>query len=87
MSSRGRVVVVLREFDDAAKLKGWQEDWSAASKQTVVKVVYNRDAGELRISLRVKGGSTIEKVISAKDEQGLTRALTEAGAFIAEQLR
>ncbi|NBR87886.1 MAG: hypothetical protein EB082_14280 [Verrucomicrobia bacterium] len=70
------------EFDDPAKLKKWEGDWSAASKQTVVKVVYNRDTGELRISLRVKGGSTIEKVILAKDERELPKLILEAVAFI-----
>ena len=75
------------EFDEAGKLKKWEGDWSSASRRTVVKVVYNRDSGELRISLRVKGGSTIEKVIPAKDEPGLAKALTEAGAFIREQLQ
>ena len=75
------------EFDEAGKLKKWEGDWSSASRRTVVKVVYNRDSGELRISLRVRGGSSIEKVIPAKDEPGLAKALTEAGAFIREQLQ
>ena len=39
-----------QEFSDNAKLKVWQEDWSPGAKQTVVKVVYDRDPQEVRLA-------------------------------------
>ncbi len=70
------------EFDDDAKLKQWQADWPAGSKQTVVKILYNRDTGELRISVRTNGTLTREKVIAVKEERELPKLILEAEAFI-----
>lgn len=71
-----------QEFDDAGKLKSWQESWPAGSKQTVVKVLYNRDTGELRIIVRTNGTLTSEKVIPVKDERELSMLIREVEAFI-----
>ena len=64
-----------QEFDDAGKLKSWQESWPAGSKQTVVKVVYDRDVGELRLMVRVKGRPTVEKSFLVKQGQELGSVL------------
>lgn len=71
-----------QEFDDAGKLKQWQADWPAGSKQTVVKVLYNRDTGELRIIVRTNGTLTSEKVIPVMDERELSMLIREVEAFI-----
>ena len=75
-----------QEFDDAVKLKQWQEGWPTNSDQTVVKVIYDRDSLELRILLWRKG-KTIERVLVAKDEKELSRLINEADRFIQEQAR
>ena len=71
-----------QEFDDASKLKNWQEDWSAAAKQTVVKVIYNRDAGELRLLVRRREGPAVERVFLIKEEQDLPKLMVEVVALI-----
>ena len=71
-----------QEFDDATKLKRWQEEWPAGSKQTVVKILYNRDAGELRLLVRRKEGTAVEMVFPIKEEQELPKLIVEVVARI-----
>ena len=76
-----------QEFADATKLKQWQEGWPADSKQPAVKILYNRDAGELRVILRAGGSSSSEKVILVKEERDLPKLIREAEAFIQSKSR
>ena len=76
-----------QEFADATKLKQWQENWSVAAKQTVVKVVYDRDAGELRVSVRANGTRTSEKVFPVKEERELPNLIKKTEVFIRENLK
>lgn len=76
-----------QEFADATKLKQWQEGWPADFKQPAVKILYNRDAGELRVMVRSRGSSSIEKVIPVKEERDLPKLIQEAEAFIQSKSR
>ena len=71
-----------QEFDDAAKLKLWQENWPAGSKQTVVKILYDRDAGEVRVMVRIEGKEPSIKVIPVKEERDLASVLATVEANI-----
>jgi len=71
-----------QEFDDAAKLKRWEDDWPTGSKQTVVKVIYNRDAREILVLLQTKAGPPITKVLQVNDEHDLAIILASATALI-----
>ncbi|NBU11400.1 MAG: hypothetical protein EBS84_20720 [Proteobacteria bacterium] len=75
------------EFDDAAKLKNWQEGWPVDPKQPAVKILYNVDTRELRVLIRSGGTAVREKVIAVNEPRELPKALLEAEAFIREQTR
>lgn len=70
------------EFDDTAKLKQWQEGWPADPKQPAVKILYNRDAGEVLVMVRTQSGSPINKVFPVKDESDLRVVLSAVTALI-----
>ena len=74
------------EFDDAAKLKRWRESWPADAKRTVVKVLYDRDTGELRLLVRKKEGPIAEKVFLVKEGHDLGPVLPKVMATIDEIL-
>ena len=76
-----------QEFDDAAKLKQWQEGWPVDPKQPAVKILYNVDTRELRVLLRSGGTAVREKVIVVTEPRELSKALIEAEAFIREKTR
>jgi hypothetical protein len=76
-----------QEFDDAAKLKQWQEGWPVDPKQPAVKILYNVDTRELRVLLRSGGTAVREKVIVVTEPRELSKALIEAEAFILEKTR
>jgi hypothetical protein len=76
-----------QEFDDAAKLKQWQEGWPVDPKQPAVKILYNGDTRELRVLLRSGGTAVREKVIVVTEPRELSKALIEAEAFILEKTR
>jgi hypothetical protein len=64
-----------QEFDDAAKLKQWQEDWSTGGKGTVVRVIYDRDAGELKVLKIVEGKVVQREALAVSDERVLPEKL------------
>jgi len=76
-----------QEFSETSKLKQWQADWSAATKEAVAKVVYDRDAGVLTVMVKPTGKAATTKVFPAKDEQALPQLLVEVQEFISSQLR
>lgn len=76
-----------QEFDNAAKLKQWQEGWPVDPKQPAVKILYNVDTRELRVLLRSGGTAVREKVIVVTEPRELSKALIEAEAFILEKTR
>ena len=76
-----------QEFVDGKQLKAWHEDWSTGSYRKVVKILYDRDAGELRIVVRFRGIANIEKVLPVKDESELPKLMLEAESFIQNMIR
>ena len=74
------------EFDEADKLKQWQESWSAGSKQTVVKVIYDRDAGKLRVTARTKSGQRTERLFTVPEEGNLGAVLLQVNEAIQQLL-
>jgi hypothetical protein len=75
-----------QEFDDAAKLKQWQEGWPANSNQPVVKVIYDHDAKELRVKVRV-GRSVVDRSFKVRDPAQLPGVLVEVERYIQEHLQ
>ena len=76
-----------QEFDDAAKLKRWQDSWPVDPKQPAVKILYNVDTRELRVLIRSGGTAVREKVIVVNEPRELPKGLLEAEAFIREKTR
>ena len=75
------------EFDDAAKLKRWEDDWPADPKQPAVKILYNVDTRELRVLIRSGETAVREKVVVVSEPRELPKALAEAEAFIRSKSR
>ena len=71
-----------QEFDDAAKLKQWQEGWPVDTKHPVAKVIYDRDSLELRVKLRTTAGGMVEKSFSLAQPDDLAKAVAEAAIFL-----
>jgi hypothetical protein len=71
-----------QEFDDAAKLKEWQTNWPAASKQTVVKVIYDRDGSKLSVQIWKDGKVIEEKTLAVVQEQALPQLLRDIQSLI-----
>jgi hypothetical protein len=76
-----------QEFADATKLKQWQEGWPADSKQPAVKILYNRDTGELVVNLQIKGRPSEVKAFPVQNEQELPSVLQTVKTFIDERTR
>lgn len=77
----------VRTFSETADLKRWLGEWPADVQQTVVKVVYDRDAGEVRVVGYSKGKHLFERTFQVQQEQDLPDVLKAALAFVAEQTR
>ena len=75
-----------QEFADAVKLRQWQEGWPADSKQPAVKILYNRDAGEVLVMVRTKAGPPINKVFPVKAEQDLGFVLSTVTSLIEQSV-
>ena len=74
----------VESFSKASELAAWQERWPSDSKGMVVKVVYDRSAGEVRVIGR-KAGAGFEKVFQA--ETNPAAALKQAGDFVREEMK
>lgn len=74
------------EFDEAGKLKQWQEGWPVDSKQPALKVLYNRDTQEVRVTLKKRQSAPIERTFRVQDEANLKLILDEVRAFVAKNL-
>jgi hypothetical protein len=69
-------------FSAADKVRTWETDWPADGKGALVKVLYDRPAGELRVLGRWSG-KTFAKTFVV--EQDFGAALGQAKVFITEQ--
>jgi hypothetical protein len=73
----------IQSFDNPALLKNWETNWPEADKATA-KVIYDRAAGEVRVSLRGVGKPQQRTFAIERD---LATTLQEADNFIREQTK
>jgi hypothetical protein len=71
----------VQSFTKTDELGGWEQIWPAG-RGPMFKVIYDRNAGEVRVVGRVKGG-TVQKAFPV--ERDLAAALMQAEPFILEQ--
>jgi hypothetical protein len=75
------------EFSDNEKLKQWQQDWEAGSNRIVAKIVYDRDTGFIRVTVRSAGRLLVERAFPVTAEQDLPSVLESVKALIKEQVK
>jgi hypothetical protein len=73
---------VVDSFTGTEALHAWETNWPAQNKRPVVKVIFDRAAGEVRILGRWKGESFTKTFVA---EQDLTTTLQQAKAFIKQR--
>jgi hypothetical protein len=71
-------------FSSTENARAWETNWPADGSRAVVKVLYDRAAGELRVLGRWKGKSFAKTFVV---EQDFAAALNQAKAFVQEQAR
>jgi hypothetical protein len=69
-------------FAGTEALRAWETNWPARNKRPVVKVVFDRAAGEVRILGRWKGESFTKTLLV---EQDLAATLEQAKSFIKQR--
>jgi hypothetical protein len=74
----------VQEYSESADLKRWLAEWPG---DRVVKIVYDRDAQEVRVSGRLKGKAPFEKTFPVDLEKNLPAVLEAAQKYIKEQVR
>jgi hypothetical protein len=72
----------IDSFTGTEALHAWETNWPAKSKRPVVKVVFDRAAGEVRILGRWKGESFIKTFLV---EWNLAATLEEAKSFVKQR--
>jgi hypothetical protein len=75
---------VVNSFSSTENTQAWETNWPGGGKGPVVKVLYDRPAGELRVLGRWKGASFAKTFVV---EQDFEAALSQAKAFIQQQTR
>lgn len=73
----------LREFKDADALQGWLDEGGGSPRRPLIRVVYDRTAAELRVSVLHKG-DVVEEAIPVQTD--LRAALQQAKKFIESTL-
>lgn len=76
----------VETFSASAELKQWLGTWPVDG-QPVVKIVYDRGAGDVRVVGHIKGKPPFEKTFPVQREENLPAVLKAAQAFIQEQTR
>ena len=74
----------VESFSSAEKAGAWQANWPGDSRRSVVKILYDRPAGEVRVLGKWKGKPFAQ---TFPVEQDLAAALDQAKRFIQEQTR
>jgi hypothetical protein len=69
-------------FSKAENARAWETNWPGDGRRAVVKVLYDRPAGELRVLGRWKGKPFAKTIVV---EQDFAAALSLARGFIREQ--
>ena len=73
---------VVNSFSSTENTRVWETNWPAADKQPVVKILYDRPAGELRVLGRWKEKSFAKAFVV---EQDFDAVLSQAKAFIQQE--
>ena len=68
----------LTVFSEKPDLQQWLEKWPDQKEQTIIKVWFNRDSGEVRILAQRNGNRIIERGFSVKNEGDLPVVLKQA---------
>jgi hypothetical protein len=69
-------------FSNADNARAWETNWPRDGRRAVVKILYDRPAGELRVLGKWKGKSFAKTFVV---EQDFAAALNQAREFIGEQ--
>lgn len=72
------------EFSELGDLEKWEKDWPTDTKRPVVKIVFDRDIGELRITVWLDGKSQILKAIPVPEDKDLPKLLDDAHELVME---
>jgi hypothetical protein len=73
---------VVDSLSSAENARAWETNWPGDGRRAVVKILYDRPAGELRVLGRRKGKPFAKTFVVEKD---FAAALSLARAFIREQ--
>ena len=73
---------LVDSFTGTEALHAWETNWPAQNKRPVVKVVFDRAAGEVRLMGRWKGESFTKTLLV---EQDLAATLEQAKSFIRQR--
>jgi hypothetical protein len=73
---------VVDSFSSAEDARAWESNWPGDGGRAVVKILYDRPAGELRVLCRWKGKAFAKTFVV---EQDFAAALNQAKQFIREQ--
>jgi hypothetical protein len=76
--------VAVDVFSASQSLRAWETKWPAAGRADVVKVVYDRAAGEIRVSGK-RGGRDFSKTFPVEDNLATTLKL--AKEYISEETK
>ena len=86
-------VVILREawksiavqnFSNSSELEGWEKNWPKGNGRSAAKIIYDRAAGEVRVSGRSRG-RVFQKTFPV--ERDLAATLQQVRVFIQEQTK
>ena len=72
----------IESFSSVSGLDGWEKNWPEGAKTPVVKVIYDRSAGEVRVIGRF-GEKRFQRTFAV--EPDVQAVLKQAASFIAEQ--
>jgi hypothetical protein len=73
---------LVDSFSSTESARAWETNWAGDSRKAVVKILYDRPAGELRVLGRWKGKPFAKTFVV---EQDFAAALNQAKQFIQEQ--
>lgn len=77
----------IESFTAGAEVERWLKLWPSDTRRLVAKVVYDRDAGEVRVAGHSHGRLLFEKTFTVHQEEDLPGALKEAHSLIQQQSR
>jgi hypothetical protein len=75
----------VQHFSSASELEAWEKDWPKGGGRSAAKIIYDRAAGEVRVSGRFRGKSFQRTFPLEKDDLALT--LQHVREFVREQTK